>query len=314
MPVPGGRDSAPVTVGQWLDRWLGQRAGPAGRASGPGRGPSTRRGYASHVRLYLTAHLGQFLLAELSASQVQAMFTAIARQHAAAGQPVTAATLRRVKATLRAALNAAVRAGYLTGNPAVHVQLPPARRPRAAVWTSERIAAWEGTGIRPPVAVWTAAQTAAFLNAIRGHRLYAAYHLIALRGPAPRRGMRAALARRRPGHRHRRDLRAAAGIRRPPHRRPAQDPAQRAGHRPGPHHRRGAARATQPAAGRAAAGRGRISRQRVCLHRPERRPAGARPADPDVQGAGDRARACRRYGCTTCATAPPRSRYRLART
>ena len=66
------------------------------------------------------------------------MFTAIARQHAAAGQPVTAATLARVKATLRAALNAAVRAGYLADNPARHAQLPPARRPRAAVWTSER--------------------------------------------------------------------------------------------------------------------------------------------------------------------------------
>ena len=30
--------------------------------------------------------------------------------------------------------------------------------------------------------MWTAAQTAAFLNAIRRHRLYAAYHVIALRG------------------------------------------------------------------------------------------------------------------------------------
>jgi integrase len=143
---------------------------------------STRRGYASHVRLYLAPYLGRVLLAGLSARQVRAMFTAIARQHAAAGRPVSAATLTRVKATLRAALNAAVRAGYLAGNPAVHVELPPARRPRAAVWTSERIAAWEETGIRPAVAVWTAAQTAAFLTAVRGHRLYAAYHLIALRG------------------------------------------------------------------------------------------------------------------------------------
>ena len=46
-----------------------------------------------------------------------------------AGQPVTAATLTRVKATLRAALNAAIRSGYLAGHPAAHVQLPPARRP-----------------------------------------------------------------------------------------------------------------------------------------------------------------------------------------
>ncbi len=50
------------------------------------------------------------------------------------------------------------------------------------VWTAARVAEWERTGIRPPVAVWTAAQTAGFLNAIRGDRLYAAYHLIALRG------------------------------------------------------------------------------------------------------------------------------------
>jgi hypothetical protein len=30
--------------------------------------------------------------------------------------------------------------------------------------------------------LWAAAQTAQFLNSIAGHRLYAAYHLIALRG------------------------------------------------------------------------------------------------------------------------------------
>lgn len=35
------------------------------------------------------------------------------------------------------------------------------------------------------MAVWTPAQTAAFLNCIGGHRLYAAYHLIALRGLRP---------------------------------------------------------------------------------------------------------------------------------
>jgi len=173
MPRPGAGAAAPVTIGQWLERWLGQ----LDRAR-----ESTRRGYASHVRLYLVPYLGRVLLAGVTARQVQAMFTAIARQHAAAGRPVSAATLIRVKATLRAALNAAVRAGYLAANPAVHVQLPPARRPRAAVWTSERIAAWRETGIRPAVAVWTAAQTAAFLNAVRGHRLYAAFHLIALRG------------------------------------------------------------------------------------------------------------------------------------
>lgn len=36
--------------------------------------------------------------------------------------------------------------------------------------------------MRPPVAVWTAGQTSQFLHSIRSHRLYAAFHLIALRG------------------------------------------------------------------------------------------------------------------------------------
>jgi hypothetical protein len=38
------------------------------------------------------------LLAELSAGQVQAMFTAIIRQHQALGTPVSAATLTRIRA------------------------------------------------------------------------------------------------------------------------------------------------------------------------------------------------------------------------
>jgi integrase len=50
------------------------------------------------------------------------------------------------------------------------------------VWTPYRIEQWRRTGERLPVAVWTAAQTAQFLHAIEDHRLYAAYHLIALRG------------------------------------------------------------------------------------------------------------------------------------
>jgi integrase len=50
------------------------------------------------------------------------------------------------------------------------------------VWSPYRIEAWRRTGERPAVAVWTAAQTAQFLHAIEDQRLYAAYHLIALRG------------------------------------------------------------------------------------------------------------------------------------
>jgi len=172
LRMPADPEAA-LTTGEWLDRWLQQRTGPC---------ESTIRGYAAHVRLYLRPCLGRILLADLTVQQVQAMFTAIARQHEAEGHPVTAATLARVRATLRAALNAAIRAGLISANAASRTELPSARRPRPVVWTAARVADWQRTGIRPPVAVWTPAQTAQFLNAIRGHRLYAAYHLIALRG------------------------------------------------------------------------------------------------------------------------------------
>lgn len=173
MPAADDPASPPVTVGQWLERWLAGRVAPR---------PSTLRSYVAHVRLYLTPYLGRILLADLSAAHVQAMFSAIVRQHQAVRRPMSASTLARIRATLRAALNAAIRAGHISINAASRAELPPARRPKPVVWTAERVTEWQRTGIRPPVAVWTPTQTATFLNAIRGHRLYAAYHLIALRG------------------------------------------------------------------------------------------------------------------------------------
>ena len=172
-PRPGDTGARMLTVGDWLAHWLVTKTATA---------PSTVRGYAAHVRLYLTPYLGEVLLAELTTEHVQAMVTAIIRQHHALGTPVSAATLTRIRATLRAALNAAIRRGMISENPAAQAELPRARRPRAVVWTPYRIEQWRRTGERPPVAVWTAAQTAQFLASIEGHRLYAAYHLIALRG------------------------------------------------------------------------------------------------------------------------------------
>jgi integrase len=173
VPAPGDPHADVLTVGDWLAHWLVSRTSPA---------TSTMRSYAAHVRLYLAPYLGPVLLGELSAAHVQAMFTAIIRHHQALGAPVSAATLHRIRATLRAALNTAMRRGLVGENAASRAELPRARRPRAVVWTPERVGHWRATGERPAVAVWTAAQTARFLTASAAHRLYAAYHLIALRG------------------------------------------------------------------------------------------------------------------------------------
>ena len=104
VAVPAGG----LTTGAWLGGWLASRVSL--RAS-------TSRGYAAHVRAYLVPYLGGIPLAELSPADVQAMFAAIIRGEAVLGHPVSAATLRRIHATLRAALNAAVRAGLIASNP-----------------------------------------------------------------------------------------------------------------------------------------------------------------------------------------------------
>ena len=173
VPRPGDMGARMLTVGDWLAHWLVTKTATA---------PSTVRGYAAHVRLYLGPYLGEVLLGELTTGHVEAMVAAIIRQQHALGTPISAATLARIRATLRAALNAAIRRGLITENPAARAELPRARRPRTVVWTPYRVEEWRRTGKRPPVAVWTAAQTAQFLASIEGHRLYAAYHLIALRG------------------------------------------------------------------------------------------------------------------------------------
>lgn len=69
------------------------------------------------------------LLAELTTGHVQAMVAAIIRQHHAMGAPVSAATLTRI----RAALNAAIRRGLITENPAAQASTRGAWRRIACV-------------------------------------------------------------------------------------------------------------------------------------------------------------------------------------
>jgi hypothetical protein len=88
-------------TGEWLRRWLASRVSL--RAS-------TARSYAAHVRGYLVPYLGGIPLADLTPGDVQAMFTAVTRDESVLRRPVSAATLYRIHATLRAALNGAVRA------------------------------------------------------------------------------------------------------------------------------------------------------------------------------------------------------------
>jgi len=168
--VPG---RSAVTVGQWLDIWLEMRQTLSF---------NTRRLYTQHVNDYLKPYLGSVPLRSLTVARVQALFVALARANATRERPLSPATFVRIRGTLHAALNGAIRVGLIERNPAHLVELPSGRRPRAVVWTEARVAHWRATGERPPVAVWTARQTAEFLEHARDHPLYVLYLAVALLG------------------------------------------------------------------------------------------------------------------------------------
>ncbi|MFD0393283.1 hypothetical protein ACFQ3Z_15730 [Streptomyces nogalater] len=93
------------------------------------------------------------------------------------------ATKQRIRATLRAALNAAIRQQLITFNAAEWVELESGKRPKAKLWTDQHVEHWRRTGERPsPVMVWTPEQAGVFLDEAVESRFYAFYHLIMTRG------------------------------------------------------------------------------------------------------------------------------------
>ncbi|WP_240777999.1 tyrosine-type recombinase/integrase [Nonomuraea basaltis] len=164
---------AGCTLGQWLTRWL---------ATKDALRPSTRQGYSTHIRLYLIPQLGRIRLHQLTSRDVNGLLAALASRPSPTGRRLSPATVVRIHATLRTALNAAVRARLIPVNPANGAELPRPRRPHPVVWTAGRTARRQQSGERPAVAVWTEQQLAAFLTGVAGDRLYAAWWLAALRG------------------------------------------------------------------------------------------------------------------------------------
>jgi integrase len=160
-------------VARWLRYWLSTRTSIR---------PSTLRSYAEHVERHLIPYLGRMRLGELTGRDVAAMFAALIAIETRYGRPMSPSTLHRIRATLRSALNAAIRDGLLRDNPARLVELPTPRRPQPQVWTDHRVDAWLRGAPRPSVTVWTAQQLAVFLASVADDRLFAMWWLIALRG------------------------------------------------------------------------------------------------------------------------------------
>ena len=150
--VQGRREHLATYLPEWLD----------GR---PKLKRSTRRSYDQHIQQYLIPHLGHLRLEELSDRHINAMLVRLRQPGSRKNgkDRLSPASIRRIHATLRKALNDAVRRHLITTNPACLVELESTPFPRAKYWTST--------------------QAGRFLDAIVDDRLYALYHLTLHRGP-----------------------------------------------------------------------------------------------------------------------------------
>jgi site-specific recombinase XerC len=138
-------DDPGVTVSEHLTAWLAgkQRA----------RRASTVRMYESHNRIYISPKIGDLPLEKLNTRHIEQVL---------AGVPGSAATRHRVLATLRAALNAAIRQRLILWNPAAGIELEPENPPEAKRWTP--------------------AEAARFIDFTAGDPLGLAYRIMILRG------------------------------------------------------------------------------------------------------------------------------------
>ncbi|MEV0136424.1 site-specific integrase [Dactylosporangium sp. NPDC050688] len=182
------------TIADYLTRWLAAR-----RTIKQG----TARNYEGHIRLHLMPYLGHLRIDRLRPVHIDAMYDAIDERntaiaaHRASRDPavrdrvkgqriVSASTKHRIHATLRKALNDAMRRDrYIDTNPALMIELPPVRPPKPTIWTDQRVRTWRDTGKIPsPVMVWTPQQTGRFLDHTyaANDRLYALYHLVTFTG------------------------------------------------------------------------------------------------------------------------------------
>ncbi|WP_431932934.1 hypothetical protein [Nonomuraea jabiensis] len=111
---------AGCTLGQWLARRPDTKDALR---------PSTRQGYATHIRLYLIPQLGRILLHQLTSRNVNVLLATLASHPSPTGRRLSPTTVVRIHATLRTPLNAAVRARLIPINPANGAELPiPADR------------------------------------------------------------------------------------------------------------------------------------------------------------------------------------------
>lgn len=106
-----------MTLGEWLEVWLAECAGPAVR-------PSTFEGYRAYVRDKIVPYLGDKEIRKVTAGDVQRLYRKLKKEGGADGGPLAGATVRRIHGVLHQAMGVAVDRHLIVKNPTKDVTLP----------------------------------------------------------------------------------------------------------------------------------------------------------------------------------------------
>lgn len=137
-----------LTLGKYLEQWLAAKELAGIR-------PTTLRSYRQHVESYIVPAIGSVRLRDLRATHVEHLMTMLAKPPRVPGKgstigkgqrrnpkPLSAATQRRIHATLRSALTSAKRKHLVSFNAAADMELPKAARPKVKPWEANDLGAF----------------------------------------------------------------------------------------------------------------------------------------------------------------------------
>jgi integrase len=132
IDVGSGRS---VTVGQYLDSWMTDTL-DAQVVAGSLRA-STRDNYSTMVERHIAPHVGHYRLEDLKPPHLRAWIVELRAKTTTQDRPLSARTIQLAHATLRRALNDAVRDELIARNPALLVQAGRVTRSNIAPLTLE---------------------------------------------------------------------------------------------------------------------------------------------------------------------------------
>jgi integrase len=126
---------------------------------------TTLHSYESHMRNHICPHIGGKRLDRIDGSILNELYALLLERGRQDGGPLSPSTVRRTHAMLHRAFRDAVRWGLISSNPAKNADPPKLR-----------------AGNRVEFSTWSADELRAFLEFVRGDRLYPAWLLLATTG------------------------------------------------------------------------------------------------------------------------------------